>query len=211
MIELKPVEHDLDILVSRVFLKVIDLLGGFSKLTEFRTLTWLPSLVRAVYIVVLREEYFKSEQEIAQKVGLTEQTVRNILRSDPVATLERLKKLEELVEEERKELRVHTAGGLAKIAYKLIKEGHEEPRMFLEYCERVAYALDVPWAYIMLRKIKGVDFPIRNPEEIKEKLSGLYIKGRTADEVIGELEYPISNPPELLRKVKENLKMHGLD
>ncbi len=211
MIELKPVEHDLDILVSRVFLRAIDLLGGFSKLTEFRTLTWLPSLVRAAYVVVLREEYFKSEQDIAQKVGLTEQTVRNILRSDPVATLEKLKRLEELIEEEKKELRVHTAGGLAKIAYKLIKEGHEEPKMFLEYCERIAYALDVPWAYIMLRKIKGVDFPIRNPEEIKEKLSGVYIKGRTADEVISELEYPINNPPELLRKVKENLKMHGLD
>ncbi|MFN3813933.1 MAG: bacterio-opsin activator [Aquificaceae bacterium] len=211
MIELKPVEHDLDILVSRVFLKAIDLLGGFPKLTEFRTLTWLPSLVRAVYVVILREEYFKSEQEIAKRVGLTEQTVRNILKSDPVTTLEKLKKLEEFIEEEKKELRVHTAGGIAKIAYKLTKEGNEEPKMFLEYCERVAYALDVPWAYIMLRKIKSMDFPIRAFEEIKGKLAGVYIKGRLADEVISELEYPINNPPELLRKVKENLKMHGLD
>ncbi|GBC88412.1 hypothetical protein HRbin13_00534 [bacterium HR13] len=211
MIEVKPVEQDLEALVSRVFLKAIELLGGFSKLVEYRTLTWLPSLVRAAYAVVLREEYFKTEQEIAQSVGLTGQTVRNILRADPTITMEKIRRLEELVEEEKKEMKVHTAGGLAKLAYKLIKEGHEESRLFVEYCERIAYALDVPWAYMTLRRLKGVDFPIKSAEEVKERLSGVYIKGRPAQDVISELEYPIKDPAELLHKIKENLKMHGIE
>lgn len=211
MIEVKPVEQDMEALVSRVFLKAIDLLGGFSKLVEYRTLTWLPSLVRACYTVILREEYLKTEQEIAERVGLTGQTVRNILRADPTVTMEKIKRLEDLVEEERKEMKVHTAGGLAKLAYKLIKEGHEESKVFIEYCERIAHALDIPWAYITLRRLKGVDFPIGSAEDIKEKLVGVYIKGRPAEEVIAELEYPIRNPAELLHKVKENLKMHGIE
>jgi probable regulatory domain-containing protein len=211
MIEVKPVQQDLEALVSRVFLKAIDLLGGFSKLVEYRTLTWLPSLVRASYAVVLREEYLKTEQEIAQQVGLTVQTVRNILRADPTITMEKIKRLEELLQEERKEMKVHTAGGLAKLAYKLIKEGHEESKIFMDYCERIAYALDIPWAYMTLRRLKGVDFPIRSPQEIKEKLSGIFIKGRPAEEVISQIEYPIKNPAELLHKIKENLKMHSIE
>jgi len=46
---------DLEQLVTRVFFRAIDLLGGLGKLTEFRNLTWLPSLARAAYVVVLRE------------------------------------------------------------------------------------------------------------------------------------------------------------
>ena len=75
----QPVEQDFEALVLRVFLKSIDVRGGLSKLADYKTLTWLPSLARAVYCVVLREEYFKTEEEIAQRVGLTIQTVRNIL------------------------------------------------------------------------------------------------------------------------------------
>jgi len=70
----QPVEQDFEALVLRVFLKSIDVLGGLSKLADYKTLTWLPSLARAVYCVVLREEYFKTEEEIAQRVGLTIQT-----------------------------------------------------------------------------------------------------------------------------------------
>ncbi len=207
----QPVEQDLEALVLRVFLKSIDVLGGLSKLADYKTLTWLPSLARAVYCVVLREEYFKTEEEIAQKVGLTIQTVRNILRADPNKVMEKLKSIEELIEEERKELKVHTAGGVAKLAYKLVKEGQEESKVFLQYCERVAYALDVPWAYMVLKRLKGTDFPINSAEAILDKLENVYIKGRTAREVIQELEFPIKNPAELLHKIKENLKMHGLE
>ncbi len=207
----QPVEKDLEALVLRVFLKSIDVLGGLSKLAEYKTLTWLPSLARAVYCVVLREEYFKTDREIAEKVGLTVQTVRNILRVEPSTALEKLKRIEELLEEENKELKVHTAGGIAKLAYKLVKEGHEEPQVFLQYCERVAYALDIPWAYMVLKRLKGTDFPIQSAEAISDRFEGVYIKGRTAKEVLQELEYPIKNPAELLHRIKENLKMHGLE
>ncbi|MCS6998530.1 MAG: bacterio-opsin activator [Aquificaceae bacterium] len=207
----KPIERELEPLVMRVFLKSLDLLGGLSGLADYRTLTWLPSLARAVYCVVLREEYFKSEEEIAEKVGLTLQTVRNILRAEPTTVFEKLQKLEGFLEEERKELRVHTAGGIAKLAYKLVKEGQEEPNVFLKYCESVAYALDIPWAYMVLKRLRGTDFPIRSPENLLDRLEGVYIKGRTAKEVLQELEYPIKSPAELLHRLKENLKMHGLE
>ena len=91
-------DADLEQLVTRVFFKAIDLLGGLSKLTEFRTLTWLPSLARAAYVVVLREEHLRTEEEIAQKVGLTKNTVRSILRADPTLAIEK-------IQEELKEIR----------------------------------------------------------------------------------------------------------
>lgn len=211
VIQIAPVEVDVEPLVTRVFLKAIDLLGGLQKLAEFRTLTWLPSLARASFAVVLREEFLKTEEEIAETVGLTKQTVRNILRADPELAMYKIKNLDQLTQEEKKELKVHTAGGIAKLAYKLVKEGHEEPTIFLEYCTQAAQALDIPWAYMVLKRIKGTDFPIHSPEDIKEKLSGIMIKGRKAEEVIEELDYPIKNPAELLHRIKENLKMHGID
>ncbi len=211
VIELKPVEVDVEPLVTRVFLKAIDLLGGLHKLAEFKTLTWLPSLARASFAVVLREEYLKTEEEIAELVGLTRQTVRNILRADPELAMYKIEHIDELTQEEKKELRVHTAGGIAKLAYKLVKEGHEEPKIFLEYCTQTAVALDIPWAYMVLKRIKGTDFPIHSAEDIREKLTGVMIKGRKAEEVVGELDYPINNPAELLHRIKENLKMHGIE
>ncbi len=211
VIELKPVEVDAEPLVLRVFLKSIDLLGGIQKLAEYRTLTWLPSLARASFAIVLREEFLKTEEEIASKVGLTKQTVRNILRANPELALYKIQRIEELTQEEKKELRVHTAGGIAKLAYKLVKEGTEEPSIFLEYCTQAAEALDIPWAYMILKRLKGSHFPIKSPEELADRVSGIRIKGRKADEVIQELTYPIKNPAELLHRIKENLKMHGLD
>jgi len=211
VVELQPVEVDVEPLVTRVFLKAIDLLGGLHKLAEYRTLTWLPSLARASFTVVLREEYLKTEEEIAETVGLTKQTVRNILRADPELAMYKVQHIEELTQEEKKELRVHTAGGIAKLAYKLVKEGHEEPKIFLEYCTQTAEALDIPWAYMVLKRIKGLDFPIHSPEDIGERLEGIMIKGRKAREVIAEIDYPIKNPAELLHRIKENLKMHGIE
>jgi probable regulatory domain-containing protein len=211
VIEIKPVEVDAEPLVLRVFLKAIDLLGGIQRLAEYRTLTWLPSLARASFTIVLREEFLKTEEEIAKEVGLTKQTVRNILRANPELALYKIRNIEELTKEEKKELRVHTAGGIAKLAYKLVKEGSEESSVFLEYCTQAAQALDIPWAYMVLRRIKGTDFPLQSADDIREKLSGVMIKGRKAEEVVEELDYPIRNPAELLHRIKENLKMHGID
>ena len=128
---------DLEQLVTRVFFRAIDLLGGLSKLTEFRTLTWLPSLARAAYVVVLREEYLRTEEEIAKRVGLTKNTVRSILRADPTLAMEKIQKLEELAKEELKEMKVHTAGGITKLAYKMVKEGNEA-EILSHFCTVVA-------------------------------------------------------------------------
>ena len=205
VVEIKPVEKDLEYLVTRVFLKSIDIIGGLHKLAEYRTLTWLPSLARAAFVVVLREEYLKTEDEIAQYVGISKNTVRQILRADPQLALYKVQHMEELSPEERKQLRVHTAGGIAKIAYKLIKEG-QEPQIFEYYCTITTEALEVPWAYMLLKKIKGTHFPVKSPEELLEKVKGLTIKGVPAQEVIKNLEYPIKNPAELLHKIKLYLK-----
>jgi probable regulatory domain-containing protein len=78
-------------------------------LAEYRTLTWLPSLARAAFVIVLHEEYIKSESEIAEYVGLTKNTVRNILRADPQLALYKLQHIDELTTEQKKELKVHIA------------------------------------------------------------------------------------------------------
>ena len=205
VVEIKPVEQDVEQLTTRVFLKAIDIIGGLQKLAEYRTLTWLPSLARASFVIVLREEYLKTEDEIAEMVGISKNTVRQILRADPQLALYKIQHMEELSPEERKQLKVHTAGGIAKIAYKLVKEG-EEPKIFEYYCAITTEALEVPWAYLLLKKIKGTHFPIKSPEGLLEKVKGLTIKGVPAEEIIKNIEYPIRNPAELLHKVKMYLK-----
>jgi len=154
---------------------------------------------------VLRGEYLKTEDEIAEFVGITKNTVRQILRADPQMALYKVQHLDELTPEEKKQLKVHTAGGIAKIAYKLIKEG-EEPKVFEYYCAVTTEALEVPWAYMLLKKIKGTHFPIQKAEEILEKVRGLTIKGVPAEEVVQNIEYPVRNPAELLHKIKLYLK-----
>lgn len=196
---------DLEQLVTRVFFKAIDLLGGLNKLTEFRTLTWLPSLARAAYVVVLKEEYLRTEEEIAQKVGLTKNTVRSILRADPTLAMEKIQKLEELAKEELREMKVHTAGGIAKLAYKMVKEGNEA-EILSHFCtvvaEEVARALDIPWAYVVLKHLRGVKFPIQDSQVLKEKLKGVKIKTHPAEEVVDKLPYPIGTPAVLLHELK---------
>ncbi|NPA39730.1 MAG: bacterio-opsin activator, partial [Thermodesulfobacteria bacterium] len=198
-------EAELEHLVNRVFFRSIDLLGGLSKLAEFRTLTWLPSLARAAFVVVLKEEYMKTDEEIAYKVGLTKNTVRNILRADPELALKKIKAMEELVSEEARDLKVHTAGGIAKLAYKEVKEG-KDAKTLVHYCsvvaEDIVKTLDIPWAYLVLRKTKGIKYPINSPEELKERLSGINIKGVPAEEVLENLQYPIKTPAYLLHEIK---------
>ncbi len=210
VIEVPAVEKDLESLVTRVFLKSIDIIGGLSKLAEYKTLTWLPSLTRAAFVIVLREEYLKTEDEIAEFVGITKNTVRQILRADPQQALYKVQHLEELTPEEKKQLRVHTAGGIAKLAYKMVKEG-QEPAIFEHYCTVTAQVLEVPWAYLVLRRIKGTHFPIESADTILEKVKGIEIKGLPAEEVIQNIEYPVKNPADLLHKIKLYLKMKGLE
>ncbi len=207
-------KRGLDKLVERVFFKSIDLLGGLKKLTEFRTLTWLPSLARASFAIVLREEYLKSEDEIAQYVGLTRNTVRNILRANPDAAMYKIEHVDELSEEEKKELKVHTAGGIAKLAYKLVKEGQDSQTM-LDFCHTMAAeslkaaSCESPWAYLVLKRSKGISYPIIQSGELEKRLMGLMIKGIDGAEVVKNIAYPIKTPAELLHEIKEYLQSQG--
>ncbi|CUS76521.1 hypothetical protein [Candidatus Kryptobacter tengchongensis] len=77
--EIIQIEEKVDEIVLKVFLKALDIVGGPRKLILYRHLTWVPSLIEACYAVVLKEKFLKTESEIAQILGLTKQTVRNIL------------------------------------------------------------------------------------------------------------------------------------
>lgn len=204
-------EKNLERLVERVFFKSIDLLGGLKRLTEYRTLTWLPSLARAAFAIVLHEEYIKSEDEIAQFTGLTRNTVRNILRADPDLALYKIEHLDELSEGEKRELRVHTAGGIAKLAYKLVKDG-QDSQTLLDFCHTVAEeaikaaSCEGPWAYLVLKHTKGIRYPITEPSELKSRLSDLRLKGIPGEKVAERIFYPIKTPAQLLHEIKEFLQ-----
>ncbi len=203
-------ELELEHLVGRVFLKSIDLLGGLTQLAEYRTLTWLPSLARAAYVIVLREEYLRTEDEIAQRVGLTRNTIRSIVRSDPQLALYKIEHIDELTAEAKRELHVHVAGGIAKLAYKMVKAG-EESQLLMELARaagmEVAKVCDAPWAYIVLKRTKGIHYPIAEAQILEPALRGVQIKGIAAEKILPQLQYPIKSPAQLLHEIKEFLDM----
>ncbi len=209
--ELSIDEKGLERLVERVFFKAIDLLGGLKQLAEYRTLTWLPSLARAAFAIVLREEYLRSEDDIAEYVGLTRNTVRNILRADPDAAMYKIQHIDELTAQEKRELKVHTAGGVAKLAYKLVKEGQDSQTM-LEFCHAMAgealkaASCESPWAYLVLKHTKGIGYPIVDANVLADRLSSIQIKGLNGAEVAKALFYPIKTPAQLLHEIKEYLE-----
>ncbi|HEX16066.1 MAG TPA: bacterio-opsin activator [Deltaproteobacteria bacterium] len=203
MVVLGPEEMkrvDPDAMAMRVFLKALEILGGPRKLVEYRNLTWLPSLLEAAYAVVLSEEFMKTEDDIAQFLGLTRQTVRNILRADPDLVM---KKLEGELED--KSLKAHTAGGLAKLAHREVKEGRDNLTLFVELVLQGSEALGIFWPAEVLRRIKGLDFPV-GKEELLDRLKGLKVKDRDVSEVLTALNYPVKNPAQLLKEMREALE-----
>ncbi|WP_333784962.1 bacterio-opsin activator [Thermocrinis sp.] len=205
----KPSEDNTEVLVLRVFLKSVEILGGLQNLVKHKIANWLPSLLIACYTVVLKEEYMKTEQEIAQQLNITLQTVKNILRAEP--SKDTMGVIEGVSEKEGKDMNVQTAGSVAKIAYRQIKNGLDDVRLSLELSKSLVKALDITWAYLILKKLKWNDFPIESPQDVKEKVKKVYIKGRLAEEILEELDYPINTPMELIKLIKENLKMYGLE
>lgn len=193
-------EFDIDAMAIRVFLKSLELIGGPRKLIEYRNLTWIPSLMEASYAVVLRDMANKTEAEIAEFLGSTRQTVRNMLRAEPELVL---KKLEGELEE--KTPRAHTAGGLAKLAYKEIKEGRENLTIFLHLLQVASESLGVFWPVEILKRMKGADFPL-GKEELLERLKGLKVKEKNIEEILEKLSYPVKSPADLLAQIRENLE-----
>ncbi len=203
VIEIKPKEVDYDTLALRVFLKALEIIGGPRKLFEYRNLTWIPSLMEAAYAVVLKEEGFKSDDEIAEFIGITKQTVRNMLAADPDLVMKKLHG-----ELESKEIKVHTAGGLAKLAYQEVKSGNDYVPFVVSVCETyLSKLLGIVWPVEVLTAIKGFKFPIdeSKKEELSEKLSGIKVKGVNASDLVKKIEFPIKNPAELLHKLKTSL------
>ena len=192
MITLGPKKVNVDEEALRVFMKAIEVLGGPRKLIEHRNLTWLPSLMEAAYAVVLKNEHFKTEEEIAKELGITKETVKNILSADPEEVLRKL---------EGEKVDEHTAGGLAKLAYKEIKEGRDTSLMLVA-SQQTAEALGINWAVAVLEKIKGMDFPV-GKEELLNRIGDIEIKGKKFSGIADELSYPIKNPAELLHEIAD--------
>ena len=192
MITITPKKVDVDSEALRVFMKAIEVLGGPRQLIEHRNLTWLPSLMEAAYAVVLKYDHMKTDEEIARELGITKETVKNILSADPEEVLKKLQG--EKVDE-------HTAGGLAKLAYKEIKEGRDVSLMLIA-SQQTAEALGVNWAVQVLEKIKGLDFPV-NKEELLSRIGDIEIKGQKFTEIAEKIEFPIKNPAELLHKIAD--------
>ncbi len=193
-------EFDVDTLALRVFLKALEILGGPRKLIALRNLTWVTSLMEAAYAVVLAEDALKTEDDIAEFLGLTRQTVRNILRAEPELVL---KKLEGELHE--KTPRAHTAGGLAKLAYEEIKKGRDALLFFSAALETGAQVLGVGWPAEVLARIKGLSWPAQ-PEILAEKLGGLLVQGKDLGELIKAHPGPVPHPRELLHFLAQKVR-----
>jgi probable regulatory domain-containing protein len=201
----EKVKKEIESLALRVFIKSLELIGGPKELIEFRNLTWLPSLMRASFAVVMKDHGYTIDQ-IAKYLGISESTVKQILSADEEKVLEKIEmKKKEVLEEESEDEKVHIAGGLAKLAYKKIKESEDNTTLQISVGQEICKALDIPWAVEVLEAIKGTKFPV-DKETLKEKLKGLTIKGHPAEEILEKIEYPIKNPAELLHKIKEVLE-----
>ena len=184
---------DVDHLAERVFQECINILGGLRRLTYYRNLTWLPSLAEAAYAVVLKGELFKTNREIAKELGISEQTVKNILQADE-------KEVERFIMGEVEKVDEHKAGGIAKLAYKRVKK---EKGIFIK--EEELDVLGIAWALIVLVRLKGADFPL-DREELKTRLKGTTIKGVPAEEIIEKMKFPVKSPAEVLRQIRELTK-----
>ncbi|WP_456342454.1 bacterio-opsin activator [Thermovibrio sp.] len=213
VIEVKPQEVDYDALALRVFLKALELIGGPRMLFEYRNLTWVPSLMEAAYAVVLKNEAMKTDDEIAEFIGITKQTVRNMLSADPELVMMKLKG-----ELESKEVKVHTAGGLAKLAYEEVKKGNDYISFVASVCEdyvkkhmetaETCPDVGLVWPVYVLKAIKGFDFPVdeSKKEELKKRLEGIKVKEVPATELLEEISFPIKSPADLLHKLAEAVK-----
>ncbi len=191
-------EGNIDEIVERIFHESLRILGGLKKLVEYRNLTWLPSLAEAAYVIALKNEAIKTNREIAEYLGITEQTVKKILSADENKVMEYLRGEGEKEKE-------HIAGGLAKLAYKAIKENRDNLKERIEIMEESAKSLGVEWAVHVLKSIKGLDFPA-SKDALMERLKGYRIMGKPIEGILEKLEYPVESPAELLHKIRVNLQ-----
>ncbi len=190
--------NNVDRLAERIFRESIRIAGGLRGLVEYRNLTWLPSLAEAAYIIALKNETVRTNREIAEYLGISEQTVKNVLGADEHV-------VEKYLRGEREKAGEHIAGGLAKLAYRRIKENRDNIDERLEIMEESARSLGVDWAVHVLSSIRGLDFPAGR-EELLGRLRGYAIMGKTIEEILDGIEYPVKSPAELLHEIRRRLK-----
>ncbi len=199
----KPVvdfAKEVDLMAKRVFLEAVNIAGGFRKLILYRNLTWVPSLIEAAYVIVLNKEFGKTPEQIAEFLGITKETVKRILSADE-------EKVKEFLEGKVEQVDEHKAGGLAKLAYRRLKERGElkTTEISEETVEQAKLHLpEFAWPLIVLHAVRGLDFPV-GKEELKKVFSSidLTINGKKIEDLLNYLEYPIKSPADLLKKLKE--------
>lgn len=192
MIKAPVREVDVDTLAEQVFQESINILGGLRKIIEYRNLTWLPSLAEAAYAIVIKEELMKTHKEIASDLGLSPQTVQNILRADA-------KEVEKFIKGELDKVDEHKAGGIAKLSYERVKR---EKRITMK--EKELEVLGVDWAIKILTRLRGTDFPL-DKEKLIEKLKGVVIKDKNFEEIAEKMKFPVNSPAEVLHQIKESI------
>ncbi len=155
--------------------------------------------MEAAYAVVLFNDYMKTETEIAELLGLTKNTVSQILRADPAIVKE---KPEGTI---REGVKTHIAGALAKIADREIKAGRNNVDLFTRFSPKT---LEYTRTIEVLIRVKGVNFPAGR-DGLIEKLSDLTVEGRSLKNLLEEMDaslFPMKNPSELLHWIKQQLK-----
>jgi|Deesub1362A_J573_1020465.scaffolds.fasta_scaffold00012_153 hypothetical protein len=199
VMEIKPpkdrdVERDEQVL--RMLIEAMRILGGPRKLVHMRNLTWIPSLVRACYALLLRDAGYTYEA-IAEKLGSTKATVQKMLSADPEAVLRKIQSEEDV------EIDDHVAGGIAKLAYKEMRRRVSEEEISL--VSETAKVLGVDWAVETMTMIKGLDFPV-DKEDLLERLKGVKIFNVPIEEILDNLRYPIRTPAELVKEIASYLR-----
>lgn len=104
-------EDPVDMRAMQAFMKAMGEIGGPREIFSYRNLTWLPSLMESIYVVILHEETGMEIKDISRELGIAESTVSNILNAD-IGEVERM-----IEDKEHGEDHYHFAGGLAKMAY----------------------------------------------------------------------------------------------
>jgi len=203
MMEIKPptdIDKKRDEEVLRILMEVLDILGGPRKIAEFRTLTWIPSIIKAGYAILL-EKAGKTHEEIARELGVTRATVDKMLRANPEEVLKRVRG-----EIEAEKIDEHIAGGLAKLAYKQMMSKRIEEE--ITHYSETAETLGVEWAVVLMTKIKGLDFPV-DKDRLLERLKGIKIYDIPIEDIVDEIVFPVESPAQLLKEISKVLKSRG--
>ncbi|HDM67213.1 MAG TPA: KaiC associated regulatory domain-containing protein [Thermoplasmatales archaeon] len=183
---------DIDNLAEQVFQESIELLGGLRRIMEYRNLTWLPSLAEAAYIIVLKEELLKTHKDIASELGLTPQTVRNILQA-------KSEEIEKYIRGEIEKVDEHKAGGIAKLAYEKVRK---EKKIMLG--EEELKTLGLEWLLDILPRLRKMEYPLDKNRFIEE-FRGLEINDESIEEIIDKIQFPVEKPTEVLDQLKNLL------